>query len=240
MSDLIERLRARAIYIEQGGAPAGTVTVAFMCEAADELDRLRAEVAELKAQVERDYEHYKSAMLMNEKYRRLWVEAEQKLATARRDGREEAAKVADEFWEGSVHDPRKKIHGKTAADIAVAIRALSTAPAPSGGYLGPTQAEAIYRSLSKLRGSPAPAPESGPLKLSDVNVSRSHFMLNEWEGADDAPAPTVVVGEEEITRAIMEAFHMEGDCLVLTEETRPMYARQAARNVLAHINKGGM
>jgi len=47
----------------------------------------------------------------------------------------------------------------------------------------------------------------------------------------------LAVGEEEMAQAIMEAFHMEGDCLVLTERTRHMYARQAARNVLAHLNK---
>jgi len=130
---------------------------------ADEIERLRADVERWRGDAIRLLDR---AGL-----------AEARLATARRGALEEAAKVADEFWEDSVHNPRKKIHGKTAADIAVAIRALS----------------------------PAPAPEE----------------------------------ETEITRAILEAFHMEGDCLMLTEETRPMYARQAARAVLAHINKGG-
>ena len=50
-------------------------THATLTTQADEIERLRAENAELKAQTVRDDEHYKAAMGMSEKHRRNWVEA---------------------------------------------------------------------------------------------------------------------------------------------------------------------
>jgi len=54
--------------------PAGErVNVNVMREAADEIERLVAQVAS-------DDEHYRAAMAMSEKHRKLWVEASQSLA----------------------------------------------------------------------------------------------------------------------------------------------------------------
>jgi len=147
MSDLIENLR-------------NNPSEGQCAEAADEIERLRVEVEAKDVELEIQRASQVSAV-------DRMLAAEVREATARRDGREDAALLADEFYEDSVHDPSKGIHGKTAADIAVAIRAISTpqAPPPTTG-VGVTSLDYVKSSGAFFEPLfPAPATEEKKMCL---------------------------------------------------------------------------
>jgi outer membrane murein-binding lipoprotein Lpp len=88
MTDIVERLRNERVpgrellCLEAAAEIERQQEQLRLCQidnnqAETEIERLNAEIEQLQAQVIRDDEHYKAAMGMSEKHRRLWVEASQ-------------------------------------------------------------------------------------------------------------------------------------------------------------------
>jgi hypothetical protein len=99
----------------------GRATHAQLTAQADEIDLLTKENADLKAQIARDDEHYKAAMVMSEKHRRNWVEACQQNAELREKADQYLSVLEDLvswFPDAPSHEWRIKA-GESGADDAI-------------------------------------------------------------------------------------------------------------------------